>query len=287
MRVKRFASMLVATVLIVMHALPASAATFEINLFADARGDTSTSQGFFLFPNIQVLEDELYTSSYVEFSSPASSFRGYVNHPEGSSASSLSRATTSDLVSRANGIWKLAIEQGGLRHEYAVDVSFNPPFEELLHITSNSLVHGAPVGSFEWSLHGGSEEYPGSTSQFSLALRPNLPGFQPPLASASLPADATQWVLPSGIDYSVAEEFRAAISVWSTDYDYSVFQINGIQALTPDAPDVVFTSSAVRYGATFSTVLTAPVPEPSTVVLSAMAGLALLGVAIRRRHTRK
>ena len=219
------------------------------------------------------------SSAFMTLASPNGAFRGFRNHPEGFSARLSSFDNTLGVVDEVNGTWHLTIEDDNTVHEYEVDMSFTLPFEEIPHFSSSTLVNGHQVGTFEWMLQGGSDAFPGPSSQIFAALQTRGSDL---VDSERLAPDVTSWT-PSG-DFTIADEFIGRISTSSEAFDMDSLQVLDIRPVTPGSPELFFDSPSVRYGARRSALLVppTPIPEPASVVL--LLPLAMLGWVWRRSN---
>lgn len=263
---------------------------YVINLRAESGGSQSHVPGFdyvrFDFaPNISLLEEVSPgtlqpSAAKVTLESPNALFTGYANHPDGTSSSQLPQASTADVTSEVNGIWRLTLDDGGNVFEYQVGVAFAPPFAELPYFTSSTLVNGNEAGPFSWQLNGGSPAYPGTSSQLYHA-RLMTTSFVP-LASAFLPAGSTQWTPP--VSLAGNDDFLGQVFTSQVASDLSSLQVTAVTAITPGAPALSFGATSIDYRAQLSARLTPiAVPEPASCVSMAVALTMSLGLMRRLR----
>lgn len=215
------------------------------------------------------------TSAFITLSSPNGFVHSYVNHPDRTLAQYTPRVSTSDIVEEANGTWTLTIDEGDATHQYAVEMTLSFPFDQLPYFASSTLVNGHPVGPFDWSFVGQEAAYPGGSGVLTASLWTT--GFGDRLDQTDLPITATTWT-PSA-DFTLESGYIGAISARGDFAETNLLNVHSVTPLTPNAPDVVFTSFSLRYLASLSASLEpAVVPEPSSMVLTfaAISGLALL-----------
>ena len=273
-------SMVVASFLLCLIVTVSQGSEYQVALNAQITGahnyyDVNDIPTYTLFPLIKVRKDGVLTDAFASLASPSAAFEGYHNHPESTNASSQVQATSDAVVSKANGRWRMVMEEGSQRFEYEVDMAFSLPFAELPYFSSTTLVNGHVAGTFDWKLEGGSSAYPGPSSQIRTTLAESD---GTPLASATLPITATNWT--PNVDYSAAQDIIGRITTSNAALDSSSWSVTGVRAVTPAAPLLTFDQPTVQYMARRSASLAPPVPEPGSLWLTATG--ALIAFAVRR-----
>lgn len=250
-------------------------AQYQIDVAVEAGG---SSDNFTLFPRITVRENLAATDAFVTFESPGiNNFSGFVNNPSETSSSSAVLDSTQEILDEVNQTWSVTIEDNGNSFAYDVDVELILPFAELPHFESSTLVNNGPVGTFSWSLDGGSLSFPGSSSLVRASLE--TLAFED-IDEIDLPITATTWT-PTG-DLGDTDLFRARIQTRLEAIDPSSFRVTDIRALANGSPSLTFGSTTIQYTASRAAILVA-VPEPSSSLI--VGTMTLIGMGLgRRRH---
>lgn len=251
-----------------------------VNLNAYAEGGYRSFTGathYVFLPQITVTEDGVETNDVVTLTSPGGLFEGYVNHPEGTNGSTLFVPTSAGVVAEVNGTWQLSLKDvvADVTYLYEVDMSFTLPFAAIPSFASSSLVNDQPVGTFDWSLNGGSPAFPGPASTIFARLLDDA--FPPAIDEESLPITATSWT-PEG-DFAGASGLRGIIFTSNEAVDAISLMVTDVRAIETGQPELTFGPSTVRYGARRDANLTA-VPEPASG-LAAIIGLGIAALCYR------
>ena len=248
---------------------PQPPAAYRADLLLDITANTDADgSGFTLiaFPRLEVDDEEPpgalpeKTDALVELRSPSGRSGDDLNDPDSGGVFTDLYTDASELTNELDGVWTFRVEEpNGQSFDYEVSISFALPFAQPPHLTTLSLVDGAPYAPpFDFQLVGGDAVQIGPETMLRGIIRVDnmfVTNFDigqgdSPFTPPMFTPDGTETAIQFGL-------FTLAFN----DDDRSA-AIVSVTPLTPNAPALVIDEITTLYNAAINASL---VPPPASL----------------------